>query len=86
MDAANNPPMIINERPVQPVLSTIPNIPPLQSYDGDMFLRDRPVHLDPDQLRVGIPVRFIGDENFIPQPPPIRLQPNPLYNPTLPIQ
>jgi len=78
--------MIINERPVMPVLTTMSNVPPLSAYDGDMFLRDRPVHLDPDQLRVGIPVRFIGDESFIPRGPPIALQPNPLYIPTLPIQ
>ena len=86
MDAANNPPMQFQDPPLRPVLATTTNIQPPQAYDGDMFLRDRPVHLDPEQIKVGIPVRFVGSEPVVDVTYPLPLQPNPLYNPTLPIQ
>ena len=66
---------------------TITTTEPKGAYDGFMFLADRPVVLDPQLVPVTEPVRYLGPDGLVMVAgyDPIPLQPNPLYQPTLPI-
>lgn len=80
-----NPQIDTPDEPVRPVARAQSLFPPDPSYDGPSFLRDRPVYLDPEQVPVTEVVRFLGPAGLIPQTDPLALQPNPFYQPTLPI-
>ncbi len=57
----------------------------LERYDGLMFLRDQPVIIDPSRVPVNTPVRYESSQGLVTITDPIKLQPNQLYQPALPV-
>ena len=71
---------------VQPVAQAQAPAKPLARYDGTMFLAHRPVDIYGGEHRVLQPTTVFSNQGLVTTTDPIRLQPNPLFIPTLPTQ
>ena len=57
---------------------------PSENYDGAMFLNDRPIYLDPEQVPVTEVTRILGPAGFINQTRVMPKNYHKLYNPGQP--
>jgi len=78
----NNPETVYKlvEHKPKPVGQADTRFDPSDEYDGPMFLQDRPVYLDFNQVPVTEVVRIHGPAGFVSQTRPMQKSYNKLYN------